>query len=297
MDFDDYQSRAKQSDQHPRVLPIEESYELPAMTIPLLGLVGEAGELLSEYKKRLRRGEGHRLFSERVKEELGDLLWYLSNVASKFDLSLGEVASNNIAKIEQRWLGAATDATDYQLLDEGFPEEERFPRRGEVVLNLDDAGRALMWFEGFPLGSPLTDNRYEQDEYRFHDVFHLAYMATLGWSPVIRRLMERKRKSIADVDEIEDGARAIIVDETISNFLFLYAEEHGFAVEDGIGWEALRTVKNLTRHLEVHTRTEGDWERAVICGFNVWKAVRNAGGGTLYFDLTERLLEFTEPAS
>ena len=297
MDFDDYQSRAKESDQHPRVLPIEESYELSAMTIPLLGLVGEAGELLSEYKKRLRRGEGYRLFNERVKEELGDLLWYLSNVASKFDLSLSEVAKSNLEKIQQRWLGAVTDAADYQMLDEDFPEGEQFPRRGEIVLKLDNTGRAQMWFEGATLGSPLTDNQYERDEYRFHDVFHLAYMATLGWSPVIRRLLGRKRKSVPHVDEIEDGARAIIIDETISNFIFLYSEEHGFAVEGGIGWEALRTIKGLTRHLEVNTRSEGDWERAVICGFNVWKAVRDAGGGVLHFDLSQRLLEFTDPGS
>jgi len=43
----------------------------------LLGLAGEAGTLLSEYKKHLRDGDAHQLHKERVAEELGDLLWYL----------------------------------------------------------------------------------------------------------------------------------------------------------------------------------------------------------------------------
>ena len=296
MDFNDYQARAKKSDQHPRSGSIEESYALPTMTIPLLGLVGEAGELLAEYKKRLRRDKGYQLSNLRVQEELGDLLWYLSNVATKFDIPLDEVATYNLAKIEQRWLGATTDAAEYRLFDEDFPVEERFPRQGEITITLDGEGRAQTWFRGTRLGDPLTDNRYERDEYRFHDVFHLAYMATLGWSPVIRRLLACKRKSASEVDEVEDGARAIIVEETISNWVFLYAEERQFAVEGGIGWEALRIIRGLTRHLEVSIRSEGDWERAVICGFNAWKSVRDAGGGTLHFDLTKRTMQFAGPA-
>ena len=59
-----------------------------ALIVPMLGLAGETGQLLSEYKKHLRDGEAHRLFKERVSEELGDLLWYIANVASKFDLTL-----------------------------------------------------------------------------------------------------------------------------------------------------------------------------------------------------------------
>ena len=42
-----------------------------SVIVPLLGLAGEAGGLLSEYKKYLRDGAAHRLFKERVGEELG----------------------------------------------------------------------------------------------------------------------------------------------------------------------------------------------------------------------------------
>ena len=42
----------------------------------------------------------------------------------------------------------------------------------------------------------------------FHDVFHLAYAAVLGWSPTTRALLKIKRKSRPEIDENEDGARA-----------------------------------------------------------------------------------------
>ncbi len=71
--------------------------------IPLAGLASETGELLGEYKKYLRDGESHKLFKERLAEEVGDLLWYVANVATKFGLDLAQVAEQNLAKCEGRW--------------------------------------------------------------------------------------------------------------------------------------------------------------------------------------------------
>ncbi len=66
---------------------------------------------------------------------------------------------------------------------------------------------------GVYVGDRLTDNAIEPDDYRFHDVFHYAYVAVLGWSPVIRALLRRKRKSDPKLDDAEDGARAILIEE------------------------------------------------------------------------------------
>jgi hypothetical protein len=46
----------------------------------------------------------------------------------------------------------------------------------------------------------LTDDKAEEDDYRFHDVFHLAHAAILGWSPVTRALFKVKRKSRQNLD-------------------------------------------------------------------------------------------------
>ena len=136
-----------------------------------------------------------RLFKERVSEELGDLLWYVSNVASKFDLSLSEIAASNLVKVKNRW---ASDCAEPLVFDAGLPEAERLPRRLEVdLVDIDEDTRqhVRILVDGKLFGAELTDNAYDPDGYRFHDVFHLAYAAVLGWSPITRALLRRKRKS------------------------------------------------------------------------------------------------------
>ena len=125
MDFETYQKRASRTDRSPAT-------DEKGMMIPLLGLAGETGELLTEYKKFLRDGESHVLFKERFAEELGDLLWYLTNVATKFGLHLSEIAQNNLIKCEQRWLKSQTELPPF---DEGYPENERLPRQFQIDFN------------------------------------------------------------------------------------------------------------------------------------------------------------------
>src|SRR5438105_2171271 len=118
MDLRTYQLRAEKTDRNPGA-------DDRAMMIPLAGLASEAGELLGEYKKYLRDGESHKLFKERLAEEVGDLLWYVANVASKFGLRLEEVAEKNLAKCEGRW-GTMPPRKPF---DADFPKDQRFPRR------------------------------------------------------------------------------------------------------------------------------------------------------------------------
>ena len=141
---------------------------------------GETGQLLSEYKKHLRDGEAHRLFKERVSEELGDLLWYISNVASKFDLSLSDIAAANLIKVKQRW---ASERAEPLVFDAELPEGERLPRQFKVDL-IDVEGEASQYVQilvdGEPFGQQLTDNAYDPDGYRFHDVFHF-FLRRCAW--------------------------------------------------------------------------------------------------------------------
>ena len=80
----EYQEKAKATDQR---APDDEQ----GLVIALLGLVGEAGSLLTEYKKRLRDGEAHQGFFAQVGEELGDLLWYLATIATRCGLTLEDI--------------------------------------------------------------------------------------------------------------------------------------------------------------------------------------------------------------
>lgn len=122
MNFSEYQERALRSDKTQTSPNISDD---EARLIPLLGLAGEAGQLLSEYKKRLRDGPGHVQFVDRVAEELGDILWYVSNVATKYDLSLDVIAQQNLSKVSSLYHLQPPDAA----FDADRLASERFPRR------------------------------------------------------------------------------------------------------------------------------------------------------------------------
>ena len=290
MDFNSYQKEALRTD---RVL---EHDAAASLIVPMLGLAGETGQLLSEYKKHLRDGEAHHLFKARVSEELGDLLWYIANVASKFDLTLSDIAAGNLAKVEQRWTSERAEPLTF---DAEFPEGERLPRRFEVEL-IDVTGEAhqhvQILIDGKPFGSDLTDNAYDPDGYRFHDVFHFAYAAVLGWSPITRGLLRRKRKSRPLLDEVEDGGRAAVIEEGVVALAFDYARRHHFL--DGVAaldFQLLRTIKDMTSYLEVRQCTTGEWEQAILQGFEVWRTVLAARGGRIAVDLDVRRIAFLGP--
>lgn len=272
------------------------------LIVPLLGLGGEAGSLLTEYKKHLRDGAAYSRFEAMVAEELGDVLWYVATIASRMNLDLGDIALNNLAKTRDRWgeddraqLGLGLQAV---LLDEAYPQHEQFPRRFSIRFDEvveDGRRRVRISSNDVQLGDPLTDNSYDDDGYRFHDVFHLAYAAVLGWSPVIRKLMERKRRSNAVVKEVEDGGRAQVIEEAVSAYVYQYARDH--ADLEGItalDYDLLRTLKELTRGLEVSRCTFRDWERAVFAGFAAWRQLVRRRGGVVLCDLRDRSIKLLE---
>jgi NTP pyrophosphatase (non-canonical NTP hydrolase) len=269
-----------------------------ALIVPLLGMAGEVGSLLEEYKKHLRDGDAHLLFSAHVAEELGDILWYLANTATKFGLDLADIAATNLAKTRDRWPPAGYGER-YRLFDEDFPAHEQLPRlfRAHIVDRIAEGGkgRITLTIDGEPAGDPLQDNAYDDDGYRFHDVFHLAHAAKLGWSPVLRgRLLtpRRKRRSVPAVDEVEDGGRAIVIDEAIVAYVWEYAKRHRFL--DGVttvDYPVLKTIRQLTGGLEVAARTAHDWEEAILAGYRVFREIRVRGGGALAVDLQARSIE------
>ena len=295
MKLDEYQVRAQRTDQHP-------GREADSLVIPLLGIVGEAGTLQSEYKKLLRDGAAHDHFHERVQDELCDILWYTANIAYKCGLPLSAIAKSNLAKTEGRW--CSDRQSEPRFFDEGFETLQQLPRtfRYTFSYETDEQGveRVVMRDEnGTQLGDGLTDNTFEQDGYRFHDVLHLAHAAMLGWSPVLRRLFDprRKRRSDPEIDMNEDGGRASVVEEAVTAAIFTYAEANNFLEgTDRVDWELLRFVKSVTKKHEVKVRTEAEWEKAIVTGIRVWNEVNKNDGGTVIGNLYERTLNF-EPSS
>lgn len=71
---------------------------------PMLGLAGEVGEVSEKIKKIFRDKDGHISTEDRqaLKKELGDVLWYLTQICTELDLTLDEVAGANLAKLMSR---------------------------------------------------------------------------------------------------------------------------------------------------------------------------------------------------
>lgn len=76
--------------------PIRERVAMAAM-----GLSGEAGEAIDYIKKVMFHG--HDLDKDRLTKEMGDVLWYLSELCECFELKMEDVAAKNIAKLKQRY--------------------------------------------------------------------------------------------------------------------------------------------------------------------------------------------------
>ena len=96
MDFKTYQKKARLTAQYPN-LGSNNIY-------PTLGLVGEAGEVAEKVKKVIRDKKG--IFDQEskkaIKKELGDVLWYLSNLCNEFGFSFEDVALQNLEKLRLR---------------------------------------------------------------------------------------------------------------------------------------------------------------------------------------------------
>lgn len=78
----------------------------------LHGLASEVGEIHALYQKVY---QGHYLDTDKVVDELGDLMWFVSEMADVLGVSLDAVAEHNIDKLRRRY-------------PEGFSEERSLHR-------------------------------------------------------------------------------------------------------------------------------------------------------------------------
>jgi NTP pyrophosphatase (non-canonical NTP hydrolase) len=93
MNFNQYQQEAKKYAIYKDVV-----------IYPALGLASEAGEVCGKIKKILRDKNGVYNTEEKdvVAAEIGDVLWYLSALASDLHLDLNSIAQSNLDKLADR---------------------------------------------------------------------------------------------------------------------------------------------------------------------------------------------------
>lgn len=232
-------------------------------------------------------------------EHMGSHLAELAIACASFDLKLEEVAKANLEKIHSRWPGE--EGVYPEPFDADYPEHEQFPPMLEfefIERGTPETGHVVQSLKGVFIGDRLTDNSNEPDDYRFHDVFHLAYVAFLGWSPVLRSLLKRKRKSNPKTDENEDGARAMIIEEGIATWIFNHAKEQNFYADEsrrGLDYGVLKQIRSMVEGYEVSKCQLWQWEKAIMTGFEIFRRMRDHRGGTVIVDALNHTMDFVPP--
>lgn len=96
MNFNHYQLKARETAIYPNMGS--------EFTYPTMGLVGEAGEIANKLKKVVRDKNG--ILTEDVKDsvaqELGDVLWYVAQLATEMGRDLDSIAQENLNKLASR---------------------------------------------------------------------------------------------------------------------------------------------------------------------------------------------------
>lgn len=100
MKFNEYQAKAIKFDLFQSGLSVTGG----GLLEKVLGLVGESGEAADKFKKIIRDKGGKIDTEDRLEivKELGDVLWYVSAIATYLDTSFDDVAQINIKKLEDR---------------------------------------------------------------------------------------------------------------------------------------------------------------------------------------------------
>lgn len=253
----------------------------------LLRLAGEVGVLLIDH------GQGRLSDRCTLHDRLVTITRGLIQTATEAGVTLEAAAVKNLAKIFDRWprVRVYPDALDAEA-----EWVEQLPRSLSVdIYEREVRGQTYVFqrCQGLNIGDRLTDNAMEADDYRFHDVFHFANLAVLTWSPVLRSLLRLKRKSDPRIDEAQDGARAIIVEEGVTNWIFGQAAKLDFfaGMKPGsLSFDLLKQVRQLVAGYEAERCPLWVWEDAILQGCAAFRYLRQHRRGRLNIDMANRRL-------
>lgn len=111
MEFEDYQRESANT----AIYPDHGECSPDAITYVTLGLIGEAGELANKWKKFFRDGITANTpddydydpavleeYKSTLKSELGDVLWYVAQLATELGVPLEQIAEENLSKLQSR---------------------------------------------------------------------------------------------------------------------------------------------------------------------------------------------------
>ena len=274
--------------QQQRILP----FSTPSLSFEnkILSIFEETGKLSAKIVNASR--EEVMLFLQRIFSIFVD-------TANETGADITEIAMKNIEKVNDRWPQERIWDVDF---DRTFPPYERLPNGFIVDMyerEIDKKTYLIQSSGGVFIGDRLTDNIMQGDDYRFHDVFHYAYAAVLGWSPTTRALLKRKRKSESKIDEGEDSARAVIIEEGIATFIFGQAKKADFFKDEKQGdmsFALLKQVRQFVEGFEPEICPLWLWEDAILQGCQAFRFLQKRRKARLTVDRTARVLRVEDLA-
>ncbi|MPZ36324.1 MAG: pyrophosphatase [Rhodospirillales bacterium] len=254
----------------------------------LLKLAGDIGLLVIDH-------EAGRLVDSpsALLARLSAITRMLIQAANEAGVTLEAAAVKNLAKTADRWPRERIYPTP---LDAGAEPEEQLPRDLTIeIFERKVRGQTYVFqrCNGINIGDRLTDNAMTADDYRFHDVFHYAYVAVLTWSPVIRALFRLKRKSDPKIDDAQDGARATLIEEGITTWIFGQAIELDLFANMKRGdlpFDLLKHVHQFVAGYEAERCPLWLWEEAILQGYAAFRFLREHRRGRVRIDMTNRQL-------
>jgi NTP pyrophosphatase (non-canonical NTP hydrolase) len=293
VDFDQYQQTALLG-------ACANGQQLLRVSVALLWQL--AGELLrTNYLVDASVGFSKKAVDRPINVVLGEVCWHLSALATLHQLSMNSVVAQNIEKVNFR--RNRDRATPWHDLERD--PLEQLPRKFEVVFISLGPRRSRMYLNNRPLGNDLVDNNpFADDGYRFHDAFHLANIAHLGWSPIFRKFMGRVRRR-TDEDKYEDSARAAIVEEVVIDAIHsegrrLSDECAGtgprrmFPDRRVITLKFLKYVREFVAKLEVGRNQYWEWQDAIVDGAEIYLLLRLEQQGTVTVDMERRTVSYSK---
>ena len=261
---------------------------------------------ITELCNRIKNGENQDTIDIAILLEQS--LIELQYISYTVDENLEEVASKSISKTESLWKGDVNTPARCFDNDEMYEEYEKLPRVFVVEFieikkkantnNKQDAkdnNELIIRMNDVQLGDRLTDNSWEIDGYRYHDIFHMAGAALLGWSPVFRRMLKKKRKSNKKVDEREDGARAAIIEEAIVSQIYDYGESHDFSDRIiSIDIDVIKNICRMVRNYEAKVIQPWEWRHCMLSSYKIFNEIRWGFSGKIQFDAEKRKISVIE---
>jgi NTP pyrophosphatase (non-canonical NTP hydrolase) len=271
----------------PAIMPLSTG-PTPAFEQTLLRLASEVGLLAKDVEAKQLANDQSALAGHLIA-----IMRTLIQAANEARVTLEAAAVKNLSKIFDRW---PPKRIYPRPLDENAEPEEKLPRSLSVdVFERQVRGKTYVFqrCNGINIGDRLTDNARTADDYRYHDVFHYAYVAVLGWSPVIRALFRLKRKSDPKVDEAEDGARAILIEEGVTTWIFGQAislELFANIKRGELPFDLLKHVREFVTGYEAEQCPLWLWEDAILEGYTAFRLLREHRRGRIRIDMANHRL-------